>query len=497
MEEIEKKEKLSLPKLIAAILLLVAFITMAIICFYEQAQTNHNKTFTTSDISVVDDNLNLYQDFAIDSNGNLVGANLCSRISGIGYSVRFDMASIMANTKYWFKCYGFVPGTVNYSVKLYINDSLFYTIAAESSYNTSIDTGFAFTTPNTSIPSSISNIYIIVQFNTYVSQLGNCMINTGSTFKEWEPYGIWYSSTNYNNLQNEYNEYKSSFNPLQTEFILSQSVSLNGYDITSDYTGGTLFLANIGGGLGFYANEVEASSYWLSNGSINEINVISYFDDLYSISTLKVFTDLSHSLEESYNLYFYNNNNLILSFTDLDSETVEDYMNNNISSETFLFNKIIITAFIKQHSANNRAISYFTQVNNYAFGYEKGFNDGKNLVDSQYDDLVNSNAKLQNDYDSLSDRYDSLLSDNDSYVSSHTYSNADYLQYGINRYSAGYTDGANESQSLRSMVFAIADTPIRVFKQIFDFNILGINLAGITLSIMSLLIVIYLVKRLK
>lgn len=46
------------------------------------------------------------------------------------------------------------------------------------------------------------------------------------------------------------------------------------------------------------------------------------------------------------------------------------------------------------------------------------------------------------------------------------------------------------------MIIAIVDAPIDIFKHVFNFDILGINLVGITFGIITLLVIVWLIKKL-
>ena len=77
--------------------------------------------------------------------------------------------------------------------------------------------------------------------------------------------------------------------------------------------------------------------------------------------------------------------------------------------------------------------------------------------------------------------------------------NQGYNQGETNGYNQGYNEGYNESaskqNSLYDMVLAVVDTPFRVFNQIFDFDILGINIKNIVLSFATVCIAIFVIKR--
>lgn len=61
--------------------------------------------------------------------------------------------------------------------------------------------------------------------------------------------------------------------------------------------------------------------------------------------------------------------------------------------------------------------------------------------------------------------------------------------------SIGYEEGANSSNTLVGMVGAIFTGPVTMFQQIFNFNVLGINFAEMLLGLVTLLVVIWLIKK--
>lgn len=114
--------------------------------------------------------------------------------------------------------------------------------------------------------------------------------------------------------------------------------------------------------------------------------------------------------------------------------------------------------------------------------YIKSINFQTDLTEST---ILNQLSNLQSKYDSLLNDYNAL---NDRYQSD--------LETKYNEgYNLGYSEGVNSSNSLGDLMITVADTPISIFKSIFDFNVLGFNLNGFVFSLISLSIVIWLIKR--
>lgn len=59
-----------------------------------------------------------------------------------------------------------------------------------------------------------------------------------------------------------------------------------------------------------------------------------------------------------------------------------------------------------------------------------------------------------------------------------------------------YNQALYSDNALSGMILAIVDAPINIFKSIFDFEILGINIIGVVFGIITLLLIIWLIKKL-
>lgn len=62
-------------------------------------------------------------------------------------------------------------------------------------------------------------------------------------------------------------------------------------------------------------------------------------------------------------------------------------------------------------------------------------------------------------------------------------------------YQLGYQSALENDDSLYDMILAVVDTPFRVFDNIFDFEVLGINIKNIVLSFATIAIAIFVIKR--
>lgn len=126
--------------------------------------------------------------------------------------------------------------------------------------------------------------------------------------------------------------------------------------------------------------------------------------------------------------------------------------NNSIKGNT------ITKVVIKPNDANN--MLSLNGNNMYTSSYNKGYNEAKQQYESQIEQLEQEKQQA--------------------YIEGKT---------------EGYQQGANTQNTLYNMVIAVADTPINIFKQIFNFNILGLDISGFIFGLISLIIIVWLIKK--
>lgn len=110
-------------------------------------------------------------------------------------------------------------------------------------------------------------------------------------------------------------------------------------------------------------------------------------------------------------------------------------------------------------------VEMIKSVNDYQIGYDTATSEYQNQIKQ----INEENINLENQYRVIRANYEDLL----------------------NRYN---NLGTNNNE-LYGMVIGVAETPINVFKQIFNFDILGINISEFIFGIASLLIIIWLIKK--
>jgi hypothetical protein len=114
------------------------------------------------------------------------GLNLVKSYSVANYLGNYWFSYLKPNTTYFFKTFGDVGPTINYSVKLYDSSgNLAQTIAADGSYSLFNGNGFKFTT-GASI--SGTGYYLTTQYNNSITTVGKAMLTEGTTAYPYQPY---------------------------------------------------------------------------------------------------------------------------------------------------------------------------------------------------------------------------------------------------------------------------------------------------------------------
>ncbi|MCR5483509.1 MAG: hypothetical protein K6E99_03815, partial [Bacilli bacterium] len=304
--------------------------------------------------------------------------------------------------------------------------------------------------------------------------------------------------TNYDELQSTYNTLQTNYDELQSTYNELLENYNNAYDegyltgVNKAYSNNPFYQAT----LSYYFNLEAATpgytgvigdSYLQGN---TYLKPYEFFQSLYTSEDLRPYTeetqlsyfklelakayplsslvlDIQTNLANDFNYYF------VFTFTDgstyifSNNQTSDIYRSFviDLTQEANLQDKLVSSiTWRRQYLYDVNILSLDGYFTGYADGRSDGYTSGYNKgIDEGYDNGVE---------DGTTTGYQ-------------------------NGYNTGYTEGTQASNYLRNVVFAIADTPIRVFKQVFGFEILGINIAGIVLSLMSLMVVIYLYKVFK
>ena len=330
--------------------------------------------------------------------------------------------------------------------------------------------------------------------NTSIVQI---MLVYGNNAQNWEPYGIMYSETNYNNKVNElteqYNELETNYEELEqqnqtttnnlnallnqsniftNENIQSQKIYFNNIEQTySDWD--YIFIPqqrtlniDVNGFRDIYDGigaNTELRYEIILNNEFSTLNVIGKITTSYDIAITCINKDNQEALSVVY------------------STTSGELANGEFDfSETYNIKKIVVETTIEDNMYG-RNYSYIDFGSNYTSGYLAGVNENntywKNQANKYEDTIRTKDNKIQE----LNTQIENL--------------NVKVQQSYNDGYNKGYDIGNKSENSLYNMVIAIADTPISIFKQIFNFNILGLDISGFIFGIISLLIIIWLIKK--
>lgn len=185
----------------------------------------------------------------------------------------------------------------------------------------------------------------------------------------------------------------------------------------------------------------------------NRANVLQgrlYFNEVIFMDTFNITTDLSH-FDESYISYqFYYLGNLQLEINYLDSEnTPTTYIDDFVQ-----FDSIVFTSSFDYDDYSNHKISSIVPFASYQLGYQNGYADG-NYIGKQ-------------------DGYDE--------------------GYDVG-YNEGFEDGYSSENTMSSLVVEVANTPLNIFKSIFNVDIMGFNLVNVCFGLISILLVVFIIKK--
>lgn len=271
----------------------------------------------------------------------------------------------------------------------------------------------------------------ILWYSNATGSYSNLMLNTGSTRLNYEPYGTWYPNDISNDLS-------YVFEGAQIDLYNTNSSTLVLSDIIHLTNNSIFVLQNDCPLISDYLNSYEGNSRYFYvkiylNASINNFLVVDCYQDVMDT-------------------------NLVVS-SSTNSSTFERISTNDyIEVRTDFYYKELSYDGLYTTNYVNFSINLDLLGINYSLGYNAGYNDGYNSGI-----LEGTASGKQSGY--------------------------------IQGYNAGYNVGSSGNNPLYGMVVAVVDAPINIFKDIFNFDILGINIAGVVFGIISLLIIIWLIKK--
>lgn len=414
--------------------------------------------------------------WSIDNDGNIVSDNLFNSQSKETNVITFEFNGSEL----------ILSGSYSGSGDLYYGFNLLSDLELNQSYSIS------FTTDNTNIlydtwingshyfvdydsPLIIDNLTsnlknadwrFVLPCGNYNNTIIKIMINKGMTPLSYEPYGIFYSSQNYNAL-------------LENGISSIIKNSLNG-------TTAKLFALN-----DRYI-PTDNLSYYINNSGVYQ-EVITYNNSsspYYSLSSNN--PNINHIIYDDYTSYFDRYGAIFYSFSvpvSIDSLIFERGDTTGTRYINIWFNDNSMTQLTIDEGSDNRRYVIFTNterklITNILCTAEGGFN----AVDSF--SVPNSTAIYSSGFDTgYNNGYNDGL--DNGYENGIKANNSD-------SYNRGYNDGAYsnlENSGMRTLFNSILSYPVNMIKTVFDFEFMGINISSLIMFIISIGIVAFVIKK--
>lgn len=244
-----------------------------------------------------------------------------------------------------------------------------------------------------------------------------------------------------------------------------------------------------------YYNEITIN--YKDNG-VNADNIETYIlvDQTYTSNMTCFISIYNITNQQTYNLY--------ITPSSISDANVGNYgyAINNDNIKTYLENNNITQYYIKSlYLENFRSgdnIDSYTTIyvrgldkNAYTQGYNIGYLTGKG---SQQQLLDNANKKIK-ELEDKTNVQENTISSLKPQLEQLTI-NYEQLRVAYDDLAERYSQIQSGGNDLYHMIIAVADTPINIFKSIFNFDVLGINISSIVTMIVSLLVIVWLIKKL-
>lgn len=406
--------------------------------------------------------------WTINEDGNLVGENIlkddlsnielrrndCIVNSYGNYSINLTINGANNSSGVYFTLNTLIEQyqVISISFDIYSSDRIIYASLGLEPNVSTVSIGNNYYHYETSV-NVVYNYAFVMYFYTTLNSIidiTNIMINTGSSPLPWEPYGVWYSQSNYDDIQDiKFNEgYSDGYQQATSDIYHNTSLGFSEFGLISDISIGCYNSNDVSLGNCYFSYEDISSSNTTRFTNITPLSGSSYY--VVTISTFNPF----HIVEFKSTQGFYY---LALG----GSSTTASYIGSGWYSVTpgFLITSPIVSSFTIKFNVNvtnfDLVISGSTTnlqdlVEQYETGYQIGYDAG---VYSQ-----------QPYIDSLTDRYNSLA----------------------NR---------NVEFSFRNLVWYIASTPFESFKSIWNVDFLGLNIASFFTGLFSVFIIVWILKK--
>lgn len=443
-------------KIIAFVCVLFSFIS--IICFsayknvYAYQSENENELSNITNYWDLD-NISISSNYTDYQNYFSIEDNLAT-ITGYGLisasrKIFFDL-SYLDNDNYIILCFNDfnqanstttndttylgVASSVNTGARSYFGSNIIYYKFTKSDTNKYLNFGINYFTYTNQAP--IHFKFYLYKSSDFFNTSNNIMYDSIYDFMFDSNINEYIDKTLYTSLLQQYNDLIGSTSLYLTPFDESNVSSIVYYtnNELNDYEP-----------IGLLGNYFVYDNHFLPDNIISYQIIITFNQLMPSNNFYMKPTD-----NNIYNVSAYVDNNLISSNV---VRYNENYETGDYDFSIGNFNKLIISVQVVNYSVGNWQLQV---ANDYNSGYQNGYNAG----------------------------YSSATIERDGYWSTL-----------YNQLQSKYNKLANEGFNLVDMVWAIATIPFESFKQIWNVEILGLNIANFTIGLLFCGVIIWLIKK--
>lgn len=449
--------------------------------------------------------------YHIDSNGNFVSDNLIDNSTSV-----FEMGAVSYNIGNTYVQNKVASNARIRTINLVsVDSSLTYSLSVPSpylviaqGYNNGLQvsqTGTQFNQALSSLSfSGVDSVSIIVRKSdnsnfASVNDISNIdlMFNVGNV-KDYEPYGaVYYSQENYDNvLTNNYGlfTYCTSID-LKLTSTIDNSIITDSWNNIAELLADKSYVHCSNGEFSY--NNSSLSMDYLAGASTHRVMWQFNFKGTYPpISNFNSFTASGYNARWQ----LINQNNSLIAYENIDNNALVDL--SAYDNEQFGYFQLFTDV---PGVAVNRTSLYFNTYYDVAYtrGYTIGYNNGVSYADSKVDIYSASyeagrsagfNTGYQDGYDAS---FNTINVDSASYIAGQN-SNGGYST----GFAAGYAKGRTDQSTITDtniqasdLLWTIGSTPWESFKNIWNVNLLGVNLANLVTGFITAIILIWIIKK--
>lgn len=310
---------------------------IVILCVYFENKDKETMKNKESNITIVNDNIDLKKNYHLDNDGNLVSENL------------FNIDNILNDGTNRQCLLTLTSGSV-YTASVNINAHIRFQYYDNGTYGSNVfEDIWSVNDVRTFTPTSNTIVVIIFDYNANI----NLMVNSGSSALPYEPYGIWYNNKAYDNILK-----MASY----AQLISNSYTNLKTIDTIGDhvYRGVNYVDTAIN-----FPEEYDNVQYYRLMFN-NDIKVYSGY--IFSIVTFGF----------DYTIQFYNLDTLVYSLPTSALTSEDNYRSFYTFNEVFTFNNIRINNDGTNFTEDSPLINLVSTNSGYELSrqYDKGYSDG-------------------------------------------------------------------------------------------------------------------------